>query len=91
MDVLVAKCRKALARTRRRCLCVGGGVAANRRLRERLEEMAGDMCVRFVAAPPELCTDNAAMAGLAWEWFDRGVFASLDLDASPASVRGSRG
>ena len=72
VDVLVAKCRKAVRRTGRPRLLVGGGVAANRRLRERLAEMAAAESLELVLAPPNLCTDNAAMAALAWEHFDRG-------------------
>ena len=87
VDVLVAKCRHALARTGRRTLCVGGGVAANARLRQRLVEMANATSTRLVLAPPDLCTDNAAMAALAWELLDRGIVAALDLDASPGLVR----
>lgn len=88
VDVLVAKCRRALARTRRAVLCVGGGVAANRRLRERLATMAEETSTELILAPAALCTDNAAMAGLAWEYIDRRVFASLDLDVTPGLLRG---
>ena len=40
IDCLVGKAELALERTGYRTLCVGGGVAANRRFRERLEESA---------------------------------------------------
>ena len=33
--------------------------------------------------PPDLCTDNAAMAALAVEKWRRGLFAPPDLDAVP--------
>ncbi len=91
VDVLVAKCRLALARTRRTVLCVGGGVAANGRLRAWLAEMAGQTSTELVLAPPALCTDNAAMAALAWELIDRQVFAPLDLDVTPGPLRRTRG
>ena len=42
-------------------LVVAGGVAANRYLRERLERTASEQGFAFVAPPPRLCTDNAAM------------------------------
>ncbi|HXY36850.1 MAG TPA: tRNA (adenosine(37)-N6)-threonylcarbamoyltransferase complex transferase subunit TsaD, partial [Planctomycetaceae bacterium] len=64
-----------------------GGVAANRRLRERLGELARDQSVDVVVAPPQLCTDNAAMAAMAWELLERGDQASLDLDAMPGPIR----
>lgn len=87
VDVLVSKCRRALARTGRKNLCVGGGVAANARLRQRLGELADETGVELILAPPELCTDNAAMAALAWEHLDRGETARLDLDVTPGLLR----
>jgi N6-L-threonylcarbamoyladenine synthase len=87
VDVLVAKCRKAVAGSGRRTLLVGGGVAANRRLRDRLAELAADQSIDLVVAPPELCTDNAAMAAMAWDVLERRGAASLDLDVSPAPIR----
>jgi N6-L-threonylcarbamoyladenine synthase len=87
VDVLIAKCRQALVRTRRTTLCVGGGVAANGRLRQRLLQMADETSTKLVLAPPDLCTDNAAMAALAWELLDRGTVAPLDLDVTPGLLR----
>lgn len=87
VDVLIAKCRQALRQTGRRSLCVGGGVAANSRFRERLSDLEQREGFRVVIAPPQLCTDNAAMAGLAWELFHAGQFASLDVDVVPGLVR----
>src|SRR5690606_22419706 len=45
-------------------LVVAGGVAANARVRGALEGIAAGRGLRFVAPPPALCTDNAAM--IAW-------------------------
>jgi len=46
-------------------LVVGGGVAANRRLRERLSEACGEMGIHLRVPSLGLCTDNGAMvAGL---------------------------
>jgi N6-L-threonylcarbamoyladenine synthase len=45
-------------------LVAAGGVAANRVLRARLEALCAAMGLPFVAPPPRLCTDNAAM--IAW-------------------------
>jgi N6-L-threonylcarbamoyladenine synthase len=87
VDVLVEKCRKALSRTGRQRLCVGGGVAANSRLRDRLMELGTDEAIDVVLAAPELCTDNAAMAAMAWDLLDRGDRAPLDLDANPGPIR----
>jgi len=87
VDVLVGKCRQALAQREYRRLCFGGGVAANSRLRERLIAMADETGTTLFPAPPEYCTDNAAMAGIAWERLTRGETASLDLDVTPGLVR----
>jgi N6-L-threonylcarbamoyladenine synthase len=40
-----------------------------------------------VIAPPEWCTDNAAMAAIAWEHLEAGRTADLDLDVTPGLVR----
>jgi N6-L-threonylcarbamoyladenine synthase len=55
-------------------LVIAGGVAANSRVRESLEGIAAARALRFVAPPPALCTDNAAM--IAWAGIER-----LGLDA----------
>jgi N6-L-threonylcarbamoyladenine synthase len=90
VDVLVAKCRRALARTGRRVLCVGGGVAANARLRERFETAAAETSTELVLAELALCTDNAAMAAMAWELIGRQVYAPLDIDVTPGLFRPKR-
>ena len=87
VDVLVAKCRQALQKFGRDRLLVGGGVAANARLRERLHELAAETGAEVVVAPLALCTDNAAMAAVGWELLDRGRTAALDVDVAPGLVR----
>lgn len=89
VDVLVAKCRRALAHCGRRSLLVGGGVAANQRLRERLADMAGQDGIALHFAPREYCTDNAAMAAIAWEALEDGTVADLDIDVTPGLIRGA--
>jgi N6-L-threonylcarbamoyladenine synthase len=42
-----------------------GGVAANRRLRQRLERRCGELGLAWRLAPLAYCTDNAAMIGVA--------------------------
>lgn len=90
VDVLVSKSRRALSRTGRNVLCVGGGVAANARLRERLKIAAAEVSAELVLADSALCTDNAAMAALAWELIDRRIFAPLDIDVTPGLFRPKR-
>ena len=87
IDVVAGKCRQALLKTGRKRLCVGGGVAANRLLRERLRHMTASLRAELFVAPPNYCTDNAAMGALGWEHFERQRFAPLDLDVTPGLVR----
>lgn len=87
VDCLVSKSRQAIRRTGLSRLCVGGGVAANRRLRERLQEAASQDGFELIIAPPDLCTDNAVMGAIAVEHLRSGHFAPLDLDAQPGLVR----
>ncbi|MFG0289964.1 MAG: tRNA (adenosine(37)-N6)-threonylcarbamoyltransferase complex transferase subunit TsaD [Rhodopirellula sp. JB044] len=88
VDVLVAKSRRAIREHGVPRLLVGGGVAANRRLRRQLEEAAEADGFDLVIAPPELCTDNAVMGAIAWKKIDRNDFATLDLDITPGLQRG---
>jgi len=64
---LVSKCLLAARRQKVKTILVGGGVAANSRLRERLKEEALREGLNVYFPPLELCLDNAAMiAGLAY-------------------------
>ncbi|MGE0607827.1 MAG: tRNA (adenosine(37)-N6)-threonylcarbamoyltransferase complex transferase subunit TsaD [Pirellulales bacterium] len=90
VDVLAAKAEQALRRTGLKTLCVGGGVAANRRLRERLAADAAAHGTTLHIAPPELCTDNAVMGALAVERLRAGLVEPLDLDVTPGLRRHKR-
>lgn len=86
-EVIVAKAMQALEQTGRSRLCVGGGVAANRRFRELMLTAADQRGAEVIIAPPELCTDNAVMGGIAFERYHAGRFDPLDLDIVPGLVR----
>ena len=68
-------------------LCVGGGVAANARFRQKALEASEKYRFKLFIAPPKLCTDNAVMGAIALERYKAGLFADLDLDVSPGLVR----
>ena len=87
VDVLIKKAHQALIRTGLRRLGVGGGVAANARLRERLAELAARAGIELFIPPLSLCTDNAAMAGVAFAKLAAGQVADLDVDVTAGLVR----
>ena len=87
VDCLVAKAFLALEQTGLATLCVGGGVAANGRLRRRLHEQSQSRSMRLFIAPLRLCTDNAVMGAIAVERYRAGLFEPLDLDVAPGLVR----
>jgi len=82
VDMLVTKAARACQRTGIQTLVVGGGVAANRRLRERLASEGEARGLHVVIPPPTLCVDNGAMiAGLAFEYLRKGRRAPLSMNA----------
>jgi N6-L-threonylcarbamoyladenine synthase len=91
VDVLVAKTRQALIRSDLKRLGVGGGVAANSRFRERIGTMADELGVELFIPPAALCTDNAAMAGIALPKLCAGQVAELDVDVTAGLIRPGRG
>ncbi len=82
-DVLVRKALDAAAAEGIEDLMIGGGVAANSRLRAMAEERAGKLGIRVRVPRPGLCTDNGAMvAALGSTMVARGrTPSSLDLPA----------
>ena len=82
-DVLTSKAVEACQAHGVDTLVVGGGVAANGRLRELLEERAAEAGLTVRVPRPGLCTDNGAMiAALGAEIVRRGLPpSSLDLPA----------
>jgi len=85
-DVLTAKALDACAATGTRDLLIGGGVAANGRLRALLAERAEAAGVRLRRPRPGLCTDNGAMiAALGSAVITAGARPSaLDVGADPS-------
>jgi N6-L-threonylcarbamoyladenine synthase len=78
VEALIARVERALDAERDPRLAIGGGVAANRLLRER----AAALGVPVHIPPPVLCTDNAAMIASAARFAEPLAFPDyLDLDA----------
>ncbi len=65
VDVLVARCSRAVTQTGMSQLVVAGGVGANRRLRKRIDATGKKAGFRVFYPPVELCTDNGAMIAFA--------------------------
>jgi N6-L-threonylcarbamoyladenine synthase len=87
IDCLVGKAELALTKTGYETLCVGGGVAANSRFRQRLEESAKANGYTLHVPPLALCTDNAVMGAIAIERYREGLFEDLSLDIGPGPER----
>jgi tRNA N6-adenosine threonylcarbamoyltransferase len=65
VEVLVAKCLRALETTALERLVVAGGVGANRQLRAALDAAVVRRGFEVFYPEPELCTDNGAMIAFA--------------------------
>ncbi len=89
VDILVAKLRRAAKQHRVASLSLGGGVARNELLRQRL---AGDRMfagIHMVFPPPSLCSDNGAMiAGLGHHLWKSGKVDGLTLEVMATSQTG---
>jgi N6-L-threonylcarbamoyladenine synthase len=84
VDVLVTKLVAAAAEVGAPTLVIGGGVAANSRLRTRLRDAAEAGGRRAFLPPLALCTDNGAMiAATAWWRFRADGPTPLDAGADP--------
>jgi N6-L-threonylcarbamoyladenine synthase len=79
---LTSKLERALDSSDWPAVALGGGVAANGPLRERVEEICAERGLRLKLVARELCTDNAAMIGAAAECLEPEAHPSyLDWDA----------
>ncbi len=88
VDVLVKRTLQAAKHTGVREVVIGGGVAANTQLRERLATKGAAAGYRVVIPPRELCTDNAAMVAVSgWFRLAAGERDGLDLDCHPRPIR----
>lgn len=85
VDALVTKTTAAAEAHRVVAIALGGGVAANRRLRGELAARAGALGLPLLVPPPALCTDNGAMIGAAAGFrFAAGDRADISIEAIPS-------
>ncbi len=65
VEVLLHKTMRAVKDYKARAIILAGGVAANRALRLAFEEKSKSLGLKYLKPNLQLCTDNAAMIGLA--------------------------
>ena len=83
VDVLVKKTKLAAEKIGAETILLGGGVAANNRLRGALQQMCDSTvpAKKLLIAPEQYCTDNAVMvASLGYHKFKAKLFADLTLE-----------
>jgi N6-L-threonylcarbamoyladenine synthase len=83
---LTAKLERALRSEEWKAVALGGGVAANTPLRERVAAICEQRGLRMKLVAPELCTDNAAMIASAARYTESLPYPSyLSLDAAASA------
>jgi N6-L-threonylcarbamoyladenine synthase len=81
LDALVNKSLLACEMKKVNRLVIGGGVAVNNRLREKLFQAGAKKKIMVYFPARQLCMDNAAMvAGLGYRLFKKGYKSDLSLD-----------
>ena len=80
-DTLLLKTRKALIETGLNELVIGGGVASNKFIRERL--ISGLKETNIFFPPIERCTDNGAMIAYAGSFYLKETEQNMRLDIKP--------
>ncbi|MGQ0849250.1 MAG: tRNA (adenosine(37)-N6)-threonylcarbamoyltransferase complex transferase subunit TsaD [Actinomycetota bacterium] len=90
IEVLVNKTFRAVDDTGVEVVGAGGGVLANRRLRRRFEEEAGNRGLALCLPSSSLCTDNADMIGVAGgHWLAEGRFTDWVVGVEPGRRLGT--
>ncbi len=84
VDMLIDKARRAAVEVGATALCLGGGVAANSELRERVLDLCTEEGLQAFLPSREMCTDNAAMvAAAAWWRYNSDGPTPLDVGVDP--------
>ena len=84
VETIAIKCRRALQQTELSRLVIAGGVSANTRLRQRLEDMVIKEKAKVYYPRLEFCTDNGAMIAFAGcQRLVAGQHENLEFHAKP--------
>lgn len=90
VDVLVDKTMNAAEEAGVGVVAGGGGVLANRRLRQRLAAVCAERGLDLFLPGAEVCTDNGAMIGAAAAFrLERGEFTAADAEIDPSQRIGA--
>ena len=82
VEILSKKTVRALKKYNVHRLIIAGGVAANKGLREKFEQLSKNEHFELIVPEIKYCTDNAAMIGSAGYYaYKKGRVAGLDLNA----------
>ena len=82
VEILTKKTMRALKKYNVHRLIIAGGVAANKGLREKFEQLSRNEHFELIVPEIKYCTDNAAMIGSAGYYaYKKGRVAGLDLNA----------
>jgi N6-L-threonylcarbamoyladenine synthase len=91
VEVLVEHSMMALQDLKVDKFAISGGVAANSRLRIEMAKACEEKNIKFYCPSPAMCTDNAAMIGVAAYYeYKRGIRSDWTLNAIPNLKLGKR-
>lgn len=92
VDVLVAKCKRAIYQFNINTLVIAGGVSANSRLRQLANDTFSNLGIKIIIPKLQFCMDNAAMIGLLGEFklkekLGDNIFFDYKFKANPTPKR----
>ena len=86
VEIITKKTMRALKEFNVNTLIMSGGVAANKGLREKFENLCKESNISFTVPPIKYCTDNAAMIATAGYFaYIKGLKSDMSLNAEATS------